>query len=79
MGKYVLQMYSAEKGTFFDAIIETTGDFDPKKLKVHINEYPNGEDIVDGMEYNGVELDNQGGDTNGKGYSAHIWINEQAK
>ena len=66
-------MYSAEKGTFFDAIIETVGDFDLKKLKVYCNEYPNGEDIVDGMEYDGVDLDNQGGDTNGKGYSAHVW------
>lgn len=72
-GDYIVQMYSAEKGTFFDAIIETVGDFDLKKLKVFCNEYPNGEDIVDGMEYDGVELDNQGGDTNGKGYSAHVW------
>jgi hypothetical protein len=72
-GDYVCQMYSAEKGTFFEAIIETTGDFDIKKLKVLNNEYPNGEDIVDGLEYDGVELDNQGGDTNGKGYSAYVW------
>ena len=72
-GKYVCQMYSAEKGTFFEAIIETIGDFDFKKLKILNNEYPNGEDIVDGLEYDGVELDNQGGDTNGKGYSAHVW------
>ena len=72
-GKYVCQMYSAEKGTFFEAIIETISDFDFKKLKILNNEYPNGEDIVDGLEYDGVELDNQGGDTNGKGYSAHVW------
>ena len=72
-GEYVCQLYSAEKGTFFEGIVETTGDFDIKKLKVFNNEYPNGEDIVDGLEYDGVEVDNEGGDTNGKGYSAYVW------
>ena len=74
-GEYVLQMYSSEKGSFFDAIIETVGEFDPKKLMFHCNEYPNGEDIIDGVSYDGEALDNQGGDTNGKGYSAHVWKN----
>jgi hypothetical protein len=72
-GEYVCQLYSAEKGTFFEAIIETTGDFDVKKLRVINNEYPNGEDIVDGLIYDGVDVDNEGGDTNGKGYSASVW------
>jgi len=74
-GDYICQFYSAEKGTFFDAVIETVGDFDPKKLKVWINEFPNGEDIVTSVEYNGEEVDNNGGDTNGKGYSVHLWSN----
>ena len=74
-GEYVCQFYSSEKGTFFEGIIETIGEFDPKKLKLIINEYPNGEDIVDGIQYDGVEIDNMGGDTNGKGYSAHLWKN----
>ena len=68
-------MFSSEKGTFFDGTIETTGDFDVKKLKIQINEYPNGEDIIDGVTYDGEEVDNEGGDTNGKGYSAHVWSN----
>ena len=76
-GDYVVQFYSSEKGTFFEGIIETVGDFDFKKLKVVINEYPNGEDVVDGLIYDGVDIDNQGGDTNGKGYSAHVWTNVQ--
>jgi len=76
-GEYVCQMYSSEKGSFFDAVIETTGDFDIKKLKFIIDEYPNGEDVIDGVEYDGEELDNSGGDTNGKGYSAHVWKNVQ--
>ena len=76
-GDYVCQFYSSEKGSFFDGTITTYGDFDPKKLKVIITEYPNGEDIVTSIEYDGEEIDNGGGDTNGKGYSAHLWTNVQ--
>ena len=74
-GEYVCQLYSSEKGQFFDGVIETVGDFDPKKLKFIINEYPNGEDVIDGVEYDGVDVENNGGDTNGKGYSASVWKN----
>lgn len=76
-GDYVCQFYSSEKGSFFDGIIETVGEFDPKKLKFVINEYPNGEDIIDAILYDGVDVDNQGGDTNGKGYYASVWTNVQ--
>ena len=71
--EYIAQLYSSEKGNFFDGAIETTGDFDPKKLKVYTTEYMNGEDTVTSIEYDGVEVDNNGGDTNGKGYSASVW------
>jgi len=73
--KYVLQFYSSEKGTFFDGMIETHGEFDPAKLKIFTTEYPNGEDIVTELHYDGVEIDNNGGDGNGKGYSIHLWEN----
>jgi hypothetical protein len=75
-GTYILQMLSMEKGNFFDGIVKTTGDFDPKKLKIQINETVNGEDIISGILYDGVEVDNNGGDTNGKGYSASVWQQE---
>ena len=74
-GDYVAQMYSAEKGTFFDGIIETVGEFDPKKLKIYTSEYLNGDDTVQNIEYDGNEVDNAGGDTNGKGYSFAVWKN----
>ena len=74
-GNYVCQFYSSEKGSFFEGRLETIGEFDVKKLKFIINEYPNGEDIIDGIEYNGEDVENDGGDTNGKGYSAHVWKN----
>ncbi len=71
--EYIAQLYSSEKGQFFDGVIETIGEFDPKKLKVYTLEYLNGEDTVTSIEYDGVEIDNNGGDTNGKGYSASVW------
>jgi hypothetical protein len=74
-GEYTMQFYSSEKGCFFDGLITTYGDFDPKKLKVIYTEYPNGEDVVTIIEYDGENIDNNGGDTNGKGYSAHLWKN----
>jgi hypothetical protein len=74
-GDYVCQFYSSEKGTFFEGRFETIGEFDPRKLKFVINEYPNGEDIIDNVLYNEIDIENDGGDTNGKGYSAHVWKN----
>jgi hypothetical protein len=74
-GNYVCQFYSSEKGSFFEGRLETIGEFDVKKLKFIINEYPNGEDIIDGIEYNGEDVDIDYGDTTGKGYYASIWEN----
>ena len=74
--EYIAQLYSSEKGCFFDGRIETVGEFDPKKLKIYTTEYLNGEDTVTEVHYDGVEVDNDGGDTNGKGYSASVWSNE---
>lgn len=71
----ILQFYSSEKGTFFDGVVETVGEFDPRKLKIITHEYPNGEDTVSEVWYDGVEVVNEGGDTIGKGYSVHIWKN----
>jgi hypothetical protein len=73
---YVLQFYSSEKGTFFEGIFESIGPFDIKRLKVFCEEFPNGEDIVTNITYDGRDIENQGGDTNGKGYSVHLWANE---
>ena len=70
---YIAQLYSSEKGTFFDGIIETTGSFDVQKLQIRTMEYLNGEDTITEVMYNGESVDNQGGDTNGKGYYASVW------
>ena len=71
--KYIAQMYSAEKGCFFDGIVQTHGDFDPRKLRIKVIEFLNGEDTITQLFYNGEEVDNMGGDTNGKGYYASVW------
>lgn len=70
---YIAQMYSMEKGCFWESIIETTGKFDPKKLVICTVEFLNGEDTITEVHYDGAETDNQGGDTNGKGYTAAVW------
>ena len=71
--EFIAQMYSSEKGQFFDGVIETIGEFDIKKLKVYTTEYLNGEDTITGIEYEGIDIENEGGNTNGKGYSASVW------
>jgi hypothetical protein len=73
--EYIAQFYSSEKGSFFNGVIETIGEFDTKKLKIHTTEYLNGEDTITTLYYDGVEVDSDGGDTNGKGYSASVWSN----
>jgi len=64
--EYVFLGQSIEKGTFFTGTIETLGKFDPKKLSFsHID--IEGWDIVNGVSYESVIIDDTGGyDTVGK-------------
>ena len=75
-GSYICQFQSSEKGTFFETVIETALPFNQNLLKFATEEAPNGEDLVYAVEYDGVELDNEGGDTNGKGYWVHFYQQE---
>ena len=75
-GEYVFQFMSSEKGTFFEGTFETPGLIDLSKLVFVIDEAPNGEDTLFSINYDGEEIDNQGGDTNGKGYYAYVWEQE---
>ena len=65
--------YSSDKGTFFEADIELTTPFDPEKLCLNLCDF-DGNDIVTGVTYDGVGLDNYGGDTNGKGSDHAFYI-----
>jgi len=64
-GEIVFVGSSNEKGTFFEGEIELTAPFDITKLGLHYEEF-DGEDIVTGLTYNGEEIDNFGGSTDGK-------------
>ena len=75
-GSYICQFQSSEKGTFFETVVETPLPFNQNLLKFATEEAPNGEDLVYAVEYDGVELDNNGGDTNGKGYWVHFYQQE---
>ena len=69
---YVMYAMSVEKGTFFEGNITLTKPFDVAKLKIESTEYPNGDNIIHSVSYDGEEIENQGGDTNGKSMNAYV-------
>jgi hypothetical protein len=64
-GEIVFIGSSNEKGTFFEGDIELKAPFDIRKLKLCYEEV-DGEEIVSGVIYNGEDIDNYGGSTDGK-------------
>jgi hypothetical protein len=64
-GEVVFIGSSNEKGTFFEGEIELTAPFDITKLELHYEEV-DGEEIVNSVYYDGEEIDNNGGSTDGK-------------
>ena len=66
VGTVVFFGVSNEKGTFFEAELPLTAPFDISKLELGYDEI-DGNDIVNSVKYDGEQIDNWGGDTNGKG------------
>jgi hypothetical protein len=64
-GEVVFIGTSNEKGTFFEADLELTAPFDITKLVLCYEEV-DGEEIVNGVTYDGEDVDNWGGSTDGK-------------
>ena len=64
-GQVVFVGSSNEKGTFFEADLPLTQPFDITKLTLCYDEI-DGEEIVNGVTYDGEEIDNWGGSTDGK-------------
>jgi hypothetical protein len=64
-GEIVFIGSSNEKGTFFEADLELTAPFDITKLELHYEEV-DGEEIVNSVVYDGEDIDNWGGSTDGK-------------
>ena len=64
-GEIVFSGSSNEKGTFFEGEIELTSPFEIEKLCLCYEDF-DGEDIVGGLMYNGEDIENYGGSTDGK-------------
>jgi hypothetical protein len=64
-GEVVFVGSSNEKGTFFEGDIELTEPFDIEKLELYYEEI-DGEEIINCAYYNGEEIENYGGSTDGK-------------
>lgn len=64
-GEVVFIGSSNEKGTFFEGEIELKAPFDIEKLELYYDEV-DGEEIVNSVYYDGEEIDNWGGSTDGK-------------
>jgi hypothetical protein len=56
---------SNEKGTFFESDLPLTAPFDITKLTLSYDEI-DGEELINGVEYDGEDIDNWGGNTDGK-------------
>ena len=73
----VITIISTEKGNMFEGIIDLdeNEEFDITKLRINVtglifNNYEN--ELITGVYYNNIELDNSGGDTSGKGMYAYL-------
>lgn len=64
---------SSEKGTFFEAEINLTMPFNPGKITLTYDEI-DGNEIITSVSYDGEELENTGGDTNGKSSDFGFYI-----
>jgi len=64
-GEVVFVGSSNEKGTFFEGEIELTAPFDITKLTLQYDEV-DGEELVNCVQYDGEDIDNWGGSTDGK-------------
>jgi hypothetical protein len=72
-GTVVFIGVSSEKGTFFESDLELTIPFNPGKLTLSYDEI-DGNEVITGVSYNGEELVNDGGDTNGKSSEFGFYI-----
>lgn len=64
-GEVVFVGSSNEKGTFFEGDIELKAPFNIEKLELYYEEV-DGEEIINSVYYNGEEIENYGGSTDGK-------------
>ena len=72
-GEVVFVGSSNEKGTFFEGEIELKQPFDIRKLVLQYEEI-DGEELVYGVTYDGEDIDNWGGSTDGKSSDFDMYL-----
>ena len=72
-GTVVFLGVSNEKGTFFEGEIPFKQPFNPGKLTLCYDEF-DGNDVITRVQYDGEDIDNWGGDTNGKGSDMAFYL-----
>jgi hypothetical protein len=72
-GTVVFLGNSNEKGTFFEGEIPLTAPFDIRKLTLGYDEI-DGEEIINSVTYDGEDIDNWGGSTDGKSSDFGFYI-----
>lgn len=70
--KPIVGMCSIEKGTFFEARFSTQGRIDFSKLEFFATETLS-DTILTSINYDDEDLDNEGGDTTGKGFHVVVY------
>ena len=72
-GTVVFVGSSNEKGTFFEGEIPLTAPFDITKLTLQYDEI-DGEELVNSVQYDGEDIDNWGGSTDGKSSDVGMYV-----
>lgn len=76
--EYTFHGTSVEKGCFGEYYIKTDGeDLNISKLGFSLTMTPNEDIILQLTDYAGQEVDNVGGDSNGKGYYANVYSRDE--
>ena len=71
--EYIITFYVSHKGCFITNNFEVEGEFDSKLLSIHYTETWEDQDVITGTFYDGKELNNEGGISEGRYNEAHVW------
>lgn len=70
---YMLQIYNARKGIFFETTFTTVQKFNPNNLKLNLREFFNGDYLVETVHYDNDLLKCENKDLTDRGISVNIW------
>jgi hypothetical protein len=72
-GTVVFLGSSNDKGTFFEGEIALSQPFEIEKLLINYEDF-DGQEVVASLQYDGEDIDNNGGSTNGKGSQMGFFV-----